>query len=600
MTRAYDVKCRGESNGEIIISNSGGTLSQNGNYSYLWEKFNVTSGNYERYSTYTDSKHISGLAPGNYKVTVTDDNGCKKQNSFIISEPNPLVFTTTVNPVLECDGVLAASGRITVSNPGGGFVNSVNDYQFTWQKVGGGASANLNLSQINNALSTIGAGDYIITIFDNNNCSHFDTINVTAPTQLKAKVDSLLVFDCDNHRIFKQYTVTPSGGVGNHTIKWFDGQTELSTGNTYVPDNSLNKKLITVKVTDSRNCIFTLTVTPFVLHLPVFDFKTKKTACNKYQFEAIAPQNVLGVQHSFKWNFSGQDSGQGKATEYDLDNLQVDANGQYFVELVVVDNFTPCDYPVVRKYFPKNFIPNLKISSTGTVETVNNKITVWYCEGDTISVFGENANAYSWSNGSNRDNIKINYEGLFTLWGKNSDGCEGQLNFETRFYKYGYVIDTDKDEINLGETVKFDIANPREFTINYLWNFGDGTMDSSPDLPYNHTYHFFAQDYFDVLLTATNPKGCKEYATKRIKVNISSFPNTIMPGSIYEENRVFMKGCQVQIYNRNGVLLHEGADGWDGTYNGKLVSSDTYFYILTYTQATGARQTVKGYVTVIR
>lgn len=597
-TKAYDVKCRGESNGEIYVKNTGGI----GDYKYLWEKKDAITGNFVAYSKYTKPQELKNLTVGEYKVTVIDVNNCSVDSLFIISQPAQLYFTATGSPVLNCDDNPNQGGSIVISSPGGGILSPGSKYQFTWTKKNqSGESPKYDLTGINSILSDIQEGIYIIEMYDDNNCSvKSPEVRIDRAPALAAKVDSLLVFDCDNHRIFKQYTVTSSGGVGNHTVRWFDDVTELATGNTYVPDNSLNKKLITVKVTDSRNCVFTLTVTPFVLHLPVFDFRFTKTACNKYQFEAIAPENVLGVQHSFRWNFSGQDSGQGKVTEYDLDNLQVNASGEYFVELIVVDNFTPCNYPVVRKIFPKNFIPDLRISSTGTVETVNNKITVWYCEGDTISVFGENANAYSWSNGSNRDNIKINYEGQFTLWGKNADGCEGELNFETKYYKFGYDIVTDKDEINLGETVKFNIATFIPDTKNYLWNFGDGTMDSSPDLPYNHTYHFFAQDYFDVLLTATNPKGCKEYATKRIKVNISSFPNTIMPGSVNPENRVFMKGCQVQIYNRNGVLLHEGADGWDGTHNGKPVMSDTYFYVLTYTQATGVQQTKKGYVTVIR
>ncbi len=597
-TKAYDVKCKGDSNGEIYVKNTGGT----GGYKYLWEKKDVITGNFVTYTKYTNPQELKNLSVGDYRLTVTDDNACTVVKEFTISEPSQLYFSVTGSPVLNCDDNPNKGGSIVVSSPGGGIVNPGSKYFFTWTKKNQtNESSKFDLAGINSVLSNIQEGTYIIGMYDDNGCYiQSPEIKIDRAPALVASVDSLLVFDCENHRIFKQYTVTSSGGVGNHTVRWFDGETELATGNTYVPDNSLNKKLITVKVTDSRDCVFTLTVTPFVLHLPVFDFKFTKTACNKYQFEAISPENVLGIQHSFKWNFSGQDSGQGKATEYDLDNLQVNSAGEYYVELIVLDNFTPCEYPVVRKTFKKNFIPDMKISSTGTVETVNNKITVWYCEGDTITVFGENANAYSWSNGSSKDNIKINHEGQFTLWGKNSDGCEGELNFETRFYKFGYEIVTDKDEINLGETVAFSTATFVPFTINYLWNFGDGTMNSTIELPYEHTYHFFSQDYFDILLTATNPKGCKEYATKRIKVNISSFPNTIMPGSIYEENRVFMKGCQVQIYNRNSVLIHEGADGWDGTHNGKPVMSDTYFYVLTYTQATGVQQTKKGYVTVIR
>jgi hypothetical protein len=45
--------------------------------------------------------------------------------------------------------------------------------------------------------------------------------------------------------------------------------------------------------------------------------------------------------------------------------------------------------------------------------------------------------------------------------------------------------------------------------------------------------------------------------------------------------------------------LYEGQDGWDGTYNGKLVANDTYFVIVYDSSETGSQYRT-GYVTVIR
>jgi len=62
---------------------------------------------------------------------------------------------------------------------------------------------------------------------------------------------------------------------------------------------------------------------------------------------------------------------------------------------------------------------------------------------------------------------------------------------------------------------------------------------------------------------------------------------------------VFMKGSRVQIYNRNGILLFEGDDGWDGKYHGGPVSQDTYFYVLYYV-SDGKTKSKEGYIMVIR
>ena len=74
-------------------------------------------------------------------------------------------------------------------------------------------------------------------------------------------------------------------------------------------------------------------------------------------------------------------------------------------------------------------------------------------------------------------------------------------------------------------------------------------------------------------------------------------PNTITPNGD-EINDVFMKGFHVKIYNRNGILLFEGDNGWDGTYKGKVVSKDTYFYVLF--NADSSIKPKEGYLTVLR
>ncbi|MDP4201347.1 MAG: gliding motility-associated C-terminal domain-containing protein [Bacteroidota bacterium] len=95
--------------------------------------------------------------------------------------------------------------------------------------------------------------------------------------------------------------------------------------------------------------------------------------------------------------------------------------------------------------------------------------------------------------------------------------------------------------------------------------------------------------YTDVLKTGI---GCDSVVVTHI---VAKIPNTISPN---EDgiNDVFMKGCHVKIYNRNGLLLYEGDDGWNGTYAGKPVERDTYFYVL-YLPGNSKKE---GYITVIR
>ena len=98
--------------------------------------------------------------------------------------------------------------------------------------------------------------------------------------------------------------------------------------------------------------------------------------------------------------------------------------------------------------------------------------------------------------------------------------------------------------------------------------------------------------YTDILKTIN---GCDSIVVSDISfVNI---PNTLTPNGD-QLNDVFMKGNHVQIFNRNGILLYEGQDGWDGKYHNKYVSKDTYFYVL-YFISEGRTKSKEGYIMVL-
>ncbi len=100
--------------------------------------------------------------------------------------------------------------------------------------------------------------------------------------------------------------------------------------------------------------------------------------------------------------------------------------------------------------------------------------------------------------------------------------------------------------------------------------------------------------YQDTLLTKN---GCDSVITTEIKLIM--IPNTITPNGD-GKNDFFLPGYHVKIYNRNGILLFEGDNGWDGTHRGQPVAPDTYYFVLYFNSASDGVKTKEGYITVIR
>ncbi len=95
-----DVACFGDSTGTITTSISGGSPS----YSYVWSNGDV-------------SPNVSGLRPGFYSVTVTDQNGCTIEQDIEILEPNEPLTAVMIGDTLDCFG--DKDGRITFQASGG-------------------------------------------------------------------------------------------------------------------------------------------------------------------------------------------------------------------------------------------------------------------------------------------------------------------------------------------------------------------------------------------------------------------------------------------------------------------------------------------------
>ena len=107
---------------------------------------------------------------------------------------------------------------------------------------------------------------------------------------------------------------------------------------------------------------------------------------------------------------------------------------------------------------------------------------------------------------------------------------------------------------------------------------------------------------YGVQVFATDFNGCVAQDYMVIDVESKVLPNIFTP-NFDGKNEIFLKGYLregdlLEVYNRAGVRLYSGYEGWDGYYRGVLMPQETYMYTVRRRMNTGEMRIYKGTVTL--
>ncbi len=159
-----NVRCHGENNGSIEISDTGGTPG----YTYFYSEQDSDT-------TYqTSSSLIDSLYAETYYITLQDANQCEDTTSAVITQPPPIRIEFTIDQP-TCD--LSTDGSITLDPHGGtpvvfGFDST---YSYIWSE-----QDNFN----DNVLEEIGPGQYTAIVIDSEGCDDTLTLSLTPERKL--------------------------------------------------------------------------------------------------------------------------------------------------------------------------------------------------------------------------------------------------------------------------------------------------------------------------------------------------------------------------------------------------------------------------------
>jgi gliding motility-associated-like protein len=226
------ILCHGDNDASLTANASGG----NGSISYLWDDpgTQVTKTAYE-------------LSAGNYKVIITDENGCTKTSSILLPEPDSLYVEVILNNP-SCPGL--SDGSI-IPTPVGG---TGPDFEYIW--------SNNVFERFN---TNIPAGNYTLTLNDDNGCTIFKEFNLFNPDTVKITSVDITNPACADHSD-GSITINASGGSGLYEYSADGGLTFLPTSTI----GSLAQGTYTVQVRDENEC------SSFTEEVTLFDADTVK------------------------------------------------------------------------------------------------------------------------------------------------------------------------------------------------------------------------------------------------------------------------------------------------------------------------------------
>ncbi len=189
------ILCNGDTNGSLTVNATGGVTAPGNEYDFLWTKTGEPG-----FSETTQA--ISNLTPGEYNVTVTDNNGISVGTSYELVEPTALSFTynQTNN---TCPDTTQGSVEFFPSGGTPPYTYSVNGVDF----------------QAAASFPGLSAGSYTLIVQDANGCTATDAATITEPPSwsVNTLVSEITAFEYDNGAI----SVTVSGATSPYTYEWF-------------------------------------------------------------------------------------------------------------------------------------------------------------------------------------------------------------------------------------------------------------------------------------------------------------------------------------------------------------------------------------------
>ncbi len=361
----------GANNGAVSVTPQGGTAP----YDFLWSTSDTTSS-------------LSGLSPGSYSVTVTDQGGCSDSITLTVADNGGMLSVD----ISDYQNVLCygdSSGYAMVSATGAG-----GNYTYQWSN-GDTDSLAENLS----------AGTYYVTVSEGE-CVGTDSITINEPTQLAYdyEQDSVSCYGYSDGSI----TLNITGGIPSYSYTWSpSGYTQNDSVYSGLPEGSY-----AVTITDANGCSIAI---PKIEVRQPNALSTQITATDASCYgtsDGTATITATGGTQPYAYAWTGGFTG------YQATNLNA---GTYFVTITDNNNCQTVDTAVIAS--PSAIAVSEVMTSPSCIDNNDGSIAV-------TATGGQSPYIYLWNN---RDTDSLAEEltaGTYYLTLTDNNDCETIKTYE--------------------------------------------------------------------------------------------------------------------------------------------------------------------------
>ena len=547
ITTSTNLSCNGANDGTATFTATNGQTP----YTYLWSGGGTTSS-------------VSGLAPGSQSVTVTDACNDTVTDAVTITEPGSHSFTFSNVVNVSCNGL--SDGTATVSATGGS-----SPYTYLWYTTPNQTSATATgLSQ----------GTYIVDVLDACGNSVTDSVSISEATALSIIFNGFQNVTCQGFND-GDASVSVSGGTSPYTYLW-------SNTGTSTTITGLSGGLYTILVTDANGCTemdSILLTEPTAIALSISNTMASCGIANGTATVAATGGSPISAPlYTYTWDTSPQQN-DSAATGLPA--------GTYSVTVTDANGCTETISTTISQ--PPSPNPSLVASTTPS------------CPGDcdaeaTVSSSGGiPPYTYFWlSPISISDSTATGLcAGAFELMVTGNDGCSA-IDTITIQDPAPLVANMSGNNPSPGGCDGTATAAMTGGTPPYTYQWDDTNMQVV------QTAIGLCSGEYSVVVT--DSKGCMTTGEiSLIETKEIFLPTAFSPNKNGINDRWYLRGdveaMHLMVYNRWGEKVFETKDqakGWDGTFRGKPLSSDTYSYYLKITEIGGAELIMEGNVLLIR